>query len=380
MSKPTVVEARFRIVTPLFLGGADPTRPVDHIRPPSVKGALRFWWRALNWSPIRLAANDNEEALKKLHKEEARLFGAAARTERGRTLGGQGCFLLRVSNTPLDGVAAGPGEMLYEKSDGARYIGYGLMEPTDNNGEGIHKGQLKRAYLKPNQRFNVTLAFRGEPDNSVINALKCLGLLGGLGGRVRRGYGSLSLESININDEKMPWLLPSSIPDYVSAVQDVLPGALADHLPPFTAFSGKTTIYKLVMDTSPDKVLNRLGQALKLYQETYLSNPKRSFNTKRAMFGLPRLYGKGKDFTVTGDKSGRRASPLLFHIHPLGQRFIGIASFLPAGFLQPKESELLVGGRKTSFNVDWNIITNFLDGKTDKPGENRFPERQVLWP
>jgi CRISPR-associated protein Cmr1 len=49
----TVVTARFQIVTPMFLGGAG--QKAEGIRPPSVKGALRFWWRALNWGRFRQA-------------------------------------------------------------------------------------------------------------------------------------------------------------------------------------------------------------------------------------------------------------------------------------------------------------------------------------
>ena len=39
-------EFEVEIVTPLFLGGADPNKA--ELRAPSIKGALRFWWRALN--------------------------------------------------------------------------------------------------------------------------------------------------------------------------------------------------------------------------------------------------------------------------------------------------------------------------------------------
>ena len=40
-----IIHANYSITTPLFLGGAD-QEPTDGIRPPAVKGALRFWWRA----------------------------------------------------------------------------------------------------------------------------------------------------------------------------------------------------------------------------------------------------------------------------------------------------------------------------------------------
>ncbi len=76
--------ATYRIVTPLFLGGAD--QKATDIRPPSVKGALRFWWRALNWGRIRSECQNDADALCELNQHEADLFGAAAvdKTEWGQ--------------------------------------------------------------------------------------------------------------------------------------------------------------------------------------------------------------------------------------------------------------------------------------------------------
>ena len=34
-----------RFITPAFLGGANP-KGTPELRPPTIKGALRFWWRA----------------------------------------------------------------------------------------------------------------------------------------------------------------------------------------------------------------------------------------------------------------------------------------------------------------------------------------------
>ncbi|WP_345894648.1 type III-B CRISPR module RAMP protein Cmr1 [Phaeodactylibacter xiamenensis] len=35
-----------KVITPMFLAGADGQTP--ELRAPSIKGAMRFWWRALN--------------------------------------------------------------------------------------------------------------------------------------------------------------------------------------------------------------------------------------------------------------------------------------------------------------------------------------------
>lgn len=58
------VTATFEIVTPMFLGNSD--QKATAIRPTSIKGALRFWWRAMN----------GDLSLTELAKKEARLFGS----------------------------------------------------------------------------------------------------------------------------------------------------------------------------------------------------------------------------------------------------------------------------------------------------------------
>jgi CRISPR-associated protein Cmr1 len=59
--------ARFRIVTPLFMSGSDKSKA--ELRVPSIKGVLRFWWRALALG--RLGSVD------KVREEESRIFGSA---------------------------------------------------------------------------------------------------------------------------------------------------------------------------------------------------------------------------------------------------------------------------------------------------------------
>ena len=55
------------VVTPLFCAGADQQRP--EIRPPSIRGAMRFWWRALHGAAV---GND----IKALQQQESAVFGA----------------------------------------------------------------------------------------------------------------------------------------------------------------------------------------------------------------------------------------------------------------------------------------------------------------
>ena len=79
-SKPKIIRAHYNITTPLFLGGEDQQADLHQFRNASFKGALRFWWRALNWGRVLKAAPNGDQAavLKALHDEEGQLFGLAS--------------------------------------------------------------------------------------------------------------------------------------------------------------------------------------------------------------------------------------------------------------------------------------------------------------
>src|ERR1035437_1927722 len=96
----TTLLARFDLVTPAFIG--DAVGSAQLLPPPSIKGVLRFWWRATAWSNFRaMEGATDASALRDLHQREAHLFGSAA----GDSGGGQGVFLFDVIESnlgPLD--------------------------------------------------------------------------------------------------------------------------------------------------------------------------------------------------------------------------------------------------------------------------------------
>lgn len=172
--EPHVIRATYRIVTPMFIGDAE--QKASGISPASVKGALRFWWRALNWGRFWRETDGNElAALKALHEEEARLFGSSMDEKKEKS--GQGCFLLsveqpkRLQTTENDSV-----HQQFKDCKTGRYLAYGLMEPFKNNKKNREAATLDRGCIDENQLFTIKLAFRDEPDGSVIDALKALGL------------------------------------------------------------------------------------------------------------------------------------------------------------------------------------------------------------
>lgn len=138
------------VITPMFLAGADGR--VSELRPPSIKGAMRFWWRALN----------GHLPLDKLKKREGAIFGDTKNRSR-----------FTVSIKALD-------------------IHRGTHKPV------MHKGYSLPCIL-PKSTFEVTFRVPMKTKDWDIKKtgqlFELVTILGGLGKRVRRGMGSIDILS-----------------------------------------------------------------------------------------------------------------------------------------------------------------------------------------
>lgn len=380
-------EATFRITTPMFIGGSD--QKATEVRPASVKGALRFWWRALNWARHAQAyPRDEAAALRALHAEEARLFGLAAKDGGG----GQGVCLLSIGQGKSKPVAQPFSPMTASQ---LYLLGMGLGN--------FREGTLRSALT--DGEFSVRLLFRpscsAADKQSVLDALYLFGLLGSLGSRARHGMGSVSLSQWQDDARKVP----ANRDDYLAALRSLLPQIdpqLAADLPPFTAFSGRSRIDLSAHGKDPLALLTLVGSEQQRYRsfgqngKVQGSAAERNFVAdhdliyaatqgkpvskapQRTVFGLPHNYffssSKGKadvNYAPEG-KDGRRASPLLLHIHALSETdYLAVHTLLPARFL-PEAAQIRIKAQRTNMveaKVDWQVLSNYLD---------RFKERQTL--
>ncbi len=121
-------------------------------------------------------------------------------------------------------------------------------------------------------------------------------------------------------------------------------------------------------------------------------NSKESENSipMRAAFGLPHNYHK-KYGVIAAGEFDRRASPLLFHVHPIGNCYYPVALFLPTRFLPKNEAAVWKDKQddqhKASKNYIFNasIIEDYLtgimhvDSGTGKPASTPyFPSKKIL--
>jgi CRISPR-associated protein Cmr1 len=385
----------------MFIGDAQ--QEATSISPQSVKGALRFWWRALRWGEIRSKEkfNTDELALKELHKQEAELFGSA-KDETTKT-GGHGKFSLKVSTAEYDSVKKDNAHANFRNYTAARYFGYGLMEAFGQNA-----GVLSRSCIQHNQTFSVTLIFKEQAEKSILDALTVMGLLGGLGSRVRRGIGSIQIETLTSYNatKETKFIPPKTLDEYKTAITKYITQPNVSM--PFSTFTNKTRIDCLVTKTTPFEVLNDLAKGMMMYRswgkdglvlgqdregnfktdhDWKYGKHVKDFHPRRVIFGLPHNYGKGAALAVMPElqnkpypdgyfKHDRRASPLWLHIHQIGSQFIGVATLFPADFL-PKGEKINAGGKNVPTKVEWSVLTNFLDGKT-KQGSLRFPDKKAI--
>lgn len=408
------LEAKFLVTTPMFIG--DGMQQAVSIRPPSLKGALRFWWRALQWPRLYQQSGANEtSALEQLHQKEAALFGLASnRDGKGIEAGGKARFNLRVENDRSS--AYSPREEARNPS--FRYLlGPGLFPPGG--------GGLQRQAIKPGGCFTMVLTARpgcraptDEQWKSLEEALLVFGLLGGLGSRARRGLGSVSIQPLTDGSRSVP----ESKEDYCRVLKELLtPLPLAKvPLPPFTAFSEMSRLDISCTGNNAVAVLNTLGNQQQLYRRSSSHNgrvnPRETTKTQsftsdrkamlavanggdpvrapqRMVFGLPHNYyystiKVGVSITPPDNGRNRRSSPLFSHIHQFPDgKCLGVQLILPAVFMHNDDDSLIFtrtleqNGEKcpqpprtldpVPNAVDWTVLHKFLD---------RFDMRTSLLP
>jgi len=164
------------VITPMFLAGADGKTP--ELRAPSIKGALRFWWRAMNGHlPIDV-----------LRKKEAEIFGGSGENE------GKSKFNIRISHGNIE-------------SDGYQPL------PHHDNSDFCNKNKCKRnkygncyktfklSAIQPEANFTVEFCLHNRTNIIAKEKLKNLfiltSILGSLGKRSRRGFGNFKINQID---------------------------------------------------------------------------------------------------------------------------------------------------------------------------------------
>lgn len=158
-----------RTITPMFLADADNRTP--ELRPPSIKGAMRFWWRAVQ----RFASPDD------LKKKEAELFGSSGESF------GRAPFNIRAQGVKLN---IGKDQPLpHHRNDWC-----GEDKGCRNNNRGVCDKQVPLPCYKKGGTFQVRFESRDDSASFAGKVFRLSSIVGGLGRRCRRGFGSYCIQ------------------------------------------------------------------------------------------------------------------------------------------------------------------------------------------
>lgn len=289
-------------ITPMFLAGADGTTP--ELRSPSIKGALRFWWRAMN----------GHLGLGKLRELETEIFGGTAGDSGRRSK-----VIVRIPFTKLETSKELPISKVPTYSKGRNlqvnifeYLAYGTY---DWNKE-LRQNILKRSFYKSKQSFEIRIALLDENySKEIVLAFKLLSYFGGIGSKSRNGYGSFKINEFP-ND------------DYIEVLK-TLNGVKNS----FTSFSNNTLFFETQEFSSAELAHAEIGKAYKYARECV--EDKHYYDT-RIYIASPLIADK-----VTYSFLDRHSKSYFMNVMSLpNKKFKGVILFMPYNFLEGSEDFL----------------------------------------
>jgi len=163
------IKFKCETITPMFLSGADGKTP--ELRAPSIKGALRFWWRALNANLV--IEKDGKYDYTELKRQESEIFGGTGVANKEKDKGLRSKVIISIDSQPNETITT---------------------HPTP------HNKRFSKDAFAIGSRFEMTINVI-ENNVMTVEQVKSLfiiiSLLGGLGNRSRRGFGSFKITEID---------------------------------------------------------------------------------------------------------------------------------------------------------------------------------------
>jgi CRISPR-associated protein Cmr1 len=272
-------------VTPLFLGGADGT--TAELRPPSIKGMMRFWWRALH----------GDLSIPCLKEKEGKIFGSSDEKI------GRSKFNIRVNPHNLE-----TSDETFSNNK-LKYLSFGTHDPKHN-------------YIKAGQKFSIIITSHYPIHNDIEKSLKIMSTFGGLGSKSRNGFGSFKILKIDDKSGDFYYNLKKNnfTPD----------------LPKYSAFSQNMRLWRIKnSEGSQNETLKKLG---KVYKEGKNELKKAEFDM-REYIGAPITFKN--DNKDKESKLKRHSKPYFMSVHHENDSFIGYILYLPSEYAyEIKQSDL----------------------------------------
>lgn len=388
-------EVRLRTITPTFMYGADGKTP--EIRPQSIKGLLRFWYRALS----------GEDDLGKLHKEEGKIFGSTDEKIGSAKVSVRVKNVVEVTNSKEFLVEEGLDLIVNRK--GKKILGF----KSKHLGIGyLYYNQFDKNYLKVGSEFTVVLSAEEKHNKELekgICSLWCLVYFGGIGSRSRRTAGSLEVVEV-LRDDLMNDDLPFLDCDFQATTALGVKETLLENFVVAKKLlkTEKKSNEFSVLEGAKVKILNKpfenwlsavnwIGREFQKFrnrrgsnqnpiigEENDYQNVKNYINngnfdgktTERAIFGLPlnfqyrSLNFEGAEINLTDSKkSNRRASPLCLKIIKVNGKFFVLLLKFNGKFLNEsdgisiktlKKNRRNYPAKRLAENPNFKLVNKFL--------------------
>lgn len=291
------------VITPMFLAGADGTTP--ELRPPSIKGALRFWWRAMN----------GHLPLADLQKKETEIFGGTSGDS-----GQRSNILIRIK-PPFPKISNNK-ILSYQKIETYNqkykvnildYLAFGIAQ-YDKNATHLGKNVLQREYIEVGQKLHLSFNYKEEFKDDLAKSLYLLSEFGGIGAKSRNGFGNIKILSNQDFLEKV------EIDDFKKTNQTS-----------FTSISKLTKIY----DTEEyfpnwNSALAKIGD---IYQYARESVEQHYNYEKRELLAAP-IIVRENNKSVQKTFLDRHAKPYFLHVSKVDKaKYYGTILSMPSDFL-----------------------------------------------
>lgn len=307
-----------KTVTPLFLGGAEPVKPVE-LRAPSIKGMMRFWYRAMH----------GESSLEKLYKKEESLFGGSGDGE------GRSRVVIRMPS-PLnkDEVKDSLWDVIPHKNEVSKK-GVSYLVPTDKSAGIFYLlysmllPRRERPFIKADSSgFQIIL--QSHDTNALkqsLASLWCAVYMGGFGARSRRGGGNVVATDVHAISKRNDFSLnfvpagenSQEVANWLTSnfheAKGIISGGKNDWISTYSNLSLSRFIICRNCKTTWLEALNEVGTIFKEFRNSHKHD---IWGT--ASFGLPVVHGirTGNRMTVKGSiqktDMEHRGSPLILKI------------------------------------------------------------------
>lgn len=300
---PSIEKISFDIetLTPMFIAGAD--GKTAELRPASLKGLLRYWWRALK----------AEGDLSKLRENEANIFGSVDQ---------KGSFSIRIKHEPYKPISKQlpyhrvPVEGKNFKINILKYLAYGTYD---------------REYIPQGTRFDVIVnIFNEYYKEDIIKIFYVFSLFGGIGSRNRNGFGAFEIiNKAKVFDSiKRDFIIdkPYKKENIIKLVKNI------DNLS-YSCFTQQTKVFRSKKDfDSWDKALADIGE---IYRQDRLKLENRHSFDKRRYIGSPIV-----EKNITHSSLERHAKPYFLKICRDSGKYRAYILYLPSKYCDKLDTDI----------------------------------------